>query len=142
LQIIGARKLTQGEKNCAALVAAADYIVELDKDLIVGADLVSARIEVLQQAAVNILAKTEMVVSKRTKSGTSQADIRPDIMGIKVSEGCINMRISAGSAANLKPQLVMQEVFREADISYNEYTQRYTRIQLFRGNKEDLVTLD
>ena len=140
LQIIGVRKLAQGEKNCAALVAAADYTVELDN---------ASPKEALQQAVSNILAKTEMVVSKRTKSGTSQADIRPDIMDISVGAESINMRISAGSAANLKPQLVVQEIFREAvgadfcaAVPYNEYAQRYTRTQLFYRNENGLTQIN
>ncbi|MCL2674623.1 MAG: TIGR03936 family radical SAM-associated protein [Defluviitaleaceae bacterium] len=140
LQIIGVRKLAQGEKNCAALVAAADYTIELDNASFVGTRYIAS--DVLQQAIADILAKTEMVVSKRTKSGTSQADIRPDIMDISVGAEGINMRISAGSAANLKPQLVVQEIFRAAGIPYSEYAQRYTRTQLLRRDKEGLVLLD
>ena len=121
LRVFGVRPLEKGEKNCAALVAAADYRVYVGE---------SAG---LAEAALELLSRDEIITGKRTKSGTSQADIRKDIFGLAVYEpGMLEMRISAGSAANLKPQLVVSEMFRDLGKEYNENLPRYERIQLLR----------
>jgi len=126
-----ARTLVKGEKNCAALVAAADYRV------CCGAHAG------LSVAVLAILSRDEIVTVKRTKSGASQSDIRKDIIGLtEHGPGTLDMRISAGSAANLKPQLVMSEVFRELGAQYDENTLNYTRIQLLRRQGDGFERLD
>ena len=119
LRVGHVRTLAAGEKNCAALVAAADYKVY------VGA------LTGLSGAIASILSRKEIVVGKRTKSGTSQTDIRKDIFALTAHEpDTLGMRVSAGSADNLKPQLVMSEIFRELGLIYDEHEFSCTRVQL------------
>ena len=119
LSLTGVRPLETGEKNCAGLVAAADYTVTMGET------------PGLSSAAASILARAEVITSKRTKSGTSQQDIRPDIHTLTASDsGAVHMRISAGSTANLKPQLVVSEIFRELGLSYDEHASDYRRTRL------------
>ena len=54
------------------------------------------------------LALSSMVVPKKTKSGIKDADIRCDIADIKLEDGCMSMLLSAGSNANLKPDVVIK----------------------------------
>lgn len=49
-----------------------------------------------------------MVVPKKTKSGIKDADIRSDIADIKIESDHLTMLLSAGSTANLKPDVVIR----------------------------------
>ena len=54
------------------------------------------------------LALPSMVVPKKTKSGIKDTDIRGDITDIKLEDGYMTMLLSAGSNANLKPDVVIK----------------------------------
>lgn len=56
----------------------------------------------------DFLATQEILIEKKTKSGVKECDIRPDIKDIKVTLGKIDMVLSAGSRANLKPEVVVK----------------------------------
>ena len=120
------------EKSCAALVAAADYTVEVT---------VAGLREVIEQ----LMAQDELLAQKRTKSGTSLQDIRKDIYSLSIDEatsilgGVITMRLSAGSSANLKPQLVLQQVFERAGLLFDEHAHLITRKSLFRLKNNELA---
>lgn len=51
---------------------------------------------------------SEMVVPKKTKSGIRDTDIRGDIAQITLEDGYMSMLLSAGSNANLKPDVVVK----------------------------------
>lgn len=53
------------------------------------------------------LSNKEILIEKKTKSGIRETDIRPDIKDIKVYLNRIEMTLSAGSRANLKPEVVI-----------------------------------
>ena len=53
------------------------------------------------------LSNSEILIEKKTKSGIKETDIRPDIKDIKVYLNRIEMTLSAGSRANLKPEVVI-----------------------------------
>ncbi len=55
----------------------------------------------------DFLLKNEILIEKKTKSGIKETDIRPDIKDIKVYLNRIEMTLSAGSRANLKPEVVV-----------------------------------
>ncbi|MCL2618472.1 MAG: TIGR03936 family radical SAM-associated protein, partial [Defluviitaleaceae bacterium] len=59
LLVTNVRQLAPGEKNCAGLVAAADYTAN------------AHGIPGLTQAAAGIMAAAEVIAAKRTKSGTT-----------------------------------------------------------------------
>ena len=55
----------------------------------------------------DFLLNKEILIEKKTKSGIKETDIRPDIKDIKVYLNRIEMTLSAGSRANLKPEVVI-----------------------------------
>lgn len=61
------------------------------------------------------LAMDEILIEKKTKSGIKECDIRPDIKDIKVTLGKIDMLLSAGSRANLKPEVVIKAMNKYID---------------------------
>lgn len=55
----------------------------------------------------DFLQKEEILIEKKTKSGVKETDIRSDIKDIKIYLNRIEMVLSAGSRANLKPEVVV-----------------------------------
>ena len=70
----------------------------------------------------------EIFIEKKTKSGVKEVDIRPDIKDMKVTLGKIEMTLSAGSRANLKPEVVIAAM--------NKYIEGYNSGECFYHRKQ------
>ena len=67
----------------------------------------------LFDALDEFLSQDEIIVQKQNKKKTQEVNIHPDIHNIDIEESnaetvVFNMKLSAGSKANLKPELVIQ----------------------------------
>jgi radical SAM-linked protein len=76
------------------------------------------------------LSMDEILIEKKTKSGIKECDIRGDIKDIKVTLGKIEMTLSAGSRANLKPEVVVAAMNKYID-GYHSGDCRYHRKQIY-----------
>lgn len=91
----------------AAAIVAADY--RLTFPGIMG---------VTEKHLQNILDASEIIIMKKTKKGEGEADIRPDIFALNHDGiGAVAMRLSAGSARNLSPLIVVRKIFEDMGIS-------------------------
>lgn len=72
----------------------------------------------------------EIIIEKKTKSGIKECDIRPDIKDIKITPGKIDMLLSAGSRANLKPEVVVKAMNKYLD-GYNSGECSYHREAIY-----------
>ena len=63
--------------------------------------------EKMPDGIADFLSNKEILIEKKTKSGIKETDIRPDIKDIKLYLDRIEMTLSAGSRANLKPEVVV-----------------------------------
>ncbi len=79
---------------------------------------------------LDLLLMNEILIEKKTKSGIKETDIRPDIKDIKVSLEKIEMILSAGSRANLKPEVVIAAMNKYID-GYQSGSCHYHRKQIF-----------
>ena len=89
-------------KNAMSLVAAADYTLwfrdgkqpgdeeEFFKNFLVFAD------------------QEHIFITKKTKKSEREVDLKASIYELRVKDGTIFLKVSAGSADNLKPELVME----------------------------------
>lgn len=69
----------------------------------------------------SFLALPEIIMDKKTKSGTKKTDIKPFIIDItQKSENNIIMRLKTG-ADNIKPELVVEAMKEYAGLSINDY---------------------
>lgn len=66
------------------------------------------RPESLPDSVDAFLKMQEILIEKKTKSGIKETDIRPDIKEIKIKPDSMEMILSAGSRANLKPEIVIK----------------------------------
>jgi len=78
----------------------------------------------------DFLSMEQILIEKKTKSGIKETDIRPDIKDIKVTLGKIEMMLSAGSRANLKPEVVIAAMNKYI-AGYNSGDCKYHRKQIF-----------
>ena len=76
------------------------------------------------------LAMDEILIEKKTKSGVKECDIRGDIKDIKVTLGKIEMVLSAGSRANLKPEVVINAMNKYIS-GYSSGDCRYHRVEIY-----------
>lgn len=90
-------------QNAMSLVAAADYKVGFRPG--------SEPEEGWQQAFADFLAQPEILVLKKGKKSERELDIRPLIYKAFIQEDGIFLCLSAGSVANIKPELVMEAFF-------------------------------
>lgn len=79
---------------------------------------------------LDFLLMNEILIEKKTKSGIKETDIRPDIKDIKVSLEKIEMILSAGSRANLKPEVVIAAMNKYIE-GYQSGNCYYHRKQIF-----------
>ena len=104
--------------------------------------------EQLRAAVESFMSRPEIRVIKKTKKSEREIDIRPLIYQMVVQEnGKIFMQVAAGSATNLKPELVMQTLCRLESLEENDYAWLVTRCDMYadKGNEQtgrQLVSLE
>ncbi len=137
------KELPEKTPNAMASVAAADYAVTW-------ADPASApSAERLRAAIQKTITDADAVcVTKETKKGTRDLDLKPLIYAIEAEEGddgpVIRMRVSASSADAVKPQLVMQVLDRALGIDPADPAARLHvhRADLYACTEDGLKSLD
>ena len=116
-----------------SIIAAADYEVGFREDM------VPCDGEQLRAAVESFMSRPEIRVIKKTKKSEREIDIRPLIYQMVVQEnGKIFMQVAAGSATNLKPELVMQTLCRLESLEENDYAWLVTRCDMYadKGNEQ------
>ena len=121
--------LPDDAKNSMSLVAAADYMVAFREGMM------PCTPEEMKVKAEHFMQQKEIVVLKKTKKSEREVDIRPLIFSLKTDEqGVFHMQLSAGSAANLKPELVMDTFYRSEGLDGDPYAWLITRCEMY-GDK-------
>ena len=77
----------------------------------------------------------QTVIDKKTKSGIKDADIRPDIKEIRLTDGRMEMLLSAGSDKNLKPDVVVRAMNKYIP-GYDSGDCEYHRAAIYDENME------
>ena len=91
--------------------------------------------EKMPDGIAEFLSNKEILIEKKTKSGIKETDIRPDIKGIKLYLDRIEMTLSAGSRANLKPEVVINAMNKYI-ASYNSGECEYHRKEIYTKEME------
>lgn len=71
-----------------------------------------------------------ILIEKKTKSGIKETDIRADIKDIKLCGNYMEMVLSAGSRANLKPEVVINAMNKYIK-GYNSGDCEYHRVEIY-----------
>ena len=109
MEVISFRQIAEEKKMTAmAIASAADYLV--------GCKCRENGAVFTQERITGFLGQQEIVVTKQTKRSEQEADIRPLIYQMELTKEGIYLQLAAGSAQNLKPELVMSALCRFAGI--------------------------
>ncbi len=126
IKVVSYKELPEGAKNAMSVVAGADYFVYTD---------------LFTEEQVNdFYAQDEINILKKTKKSEKIVDIKPMIHEMKFNEDGIFMKVSQGSAANLKPDLVMSALEQFTGAKLPEFVQ-YERLDMYCLENDKLVSL-
>ena len=121
IEVISFRQISEEKKMTGmAIASAADYLV--------GCKCRENGTLFTQKMITGFLGQQEIVVTKQTKRSEQEADIRPLIYQMELTKEGIYLQLAAGSAQNLKPELVMSALCRFAGI--DEASMAWTRRRL------------
>ena len=116
-----------------AIIEAADYLAIPKGE---GGWITDAQIDAF-------LSQEEILVMKQTKKSEKEVNIRPWILEMKQQDDDIFLKVLAGSAVNLKPELVMEAFAGFCGSGQNAETDfRYHRIENYARKDGTLVPLD
>lgn len=138
LDVISVKILPDNAGNAMASVAAASYTVRFREGREPKADI-SALLPAF-------LAKEEIMISKETKKGTREVDIREGIYELTYADGTFYMLVDASSAGNIKPIQVISALLAQAEEFLQENALLVTREEVFTDlgteNARKLVPLE
>ncbi len=145
MQIISYKMLPDDAVNAMSLVAACDYTIRLrdgyaDKLGMTNADFMYGLVSYIENGNLEIV--------KKTKKGERLVDLKPLIFEYKVTadgEG-IFLKLSSGSANNIKPELVLEAYCNNMGKEYPAFGFAINREEVYADNGSEanhkFVTLE
>ena len=115
-RVISVRALKEGAAKGMAAVEYASYEVE-----VMAGDV---------PALEPFIQSSEVLATQKTKSGESVIDIRPLVRKIELEGNVFTFTSKGGSEKNLKPDLLMQEIYRLSGTDYDRNNLQITRTDL------------
>ena len=141
---------TRHPENAMALVSGADYLMSLKDGYEFSSD---CDFNLLSSKFKSFMEQAEININKKTKSGEKMMNIRPYIFDAELTGngGCPGsfeetgirhaqvydpgirffFRLSAGSAVNIKPELVLEAFFSYIGQDYNPFAFQIHRIEMY-----------
>lgn len=137
LEVLAAKQ-RQTKQNIMATISASEYVVMIGT----GHECTEKS---LKAGIGKYLSQTEIIVKKKTKSGVKDTDIRNMIFDLDFGlQPCgtfnmikLTMLVSAGSKANLKPELLVESLFEMLGAGYE--IDRIHRSKLYVKVQEELL---
>lgn len=133
MEILSWRKLPEESKNAMSLVAAADYRLTFREGC------KPEDMDAFKAAAEAFYAQESIVVMKASKRSEREVDLKPLIHDMHMDGEAIFLRLTTGSAENIKPELVMETLYRFMEKEYTPFTFQITRLEVYA---EDMVSLE
>lgn len=155
LDVISARILPEDAGNAMASVAAASYTVRFRegreprflKDHMSGHSLeptvcqqaIDYVDDVMSEVLTSLLAKKEIMITKETKRGIREVNLRPGIYELTWQDNAFYMLLDASSAGNIKPSQVIEALLSDHGEQLQENALLITREDVFTttGEQED-----
>lgn len=145
MEVLSFKRLPDSAGNAMSLVAACDYTVSLKKEYedVLGMDsceFFTGLCRFIEAGDLNIV--------KKTKKGEKQMDLKPYIYEYRMSGdgSSIFLRLSAGSAANVKPELLLEAFCRSLEKEFPVFGFSINREEVYAdtGTEEchEFVTLE
>ena len=138
-QVISVREIPDVKASKGmSLVAATDYVIEFREGLAPQSDW--------PNALEAFMAQTEIVVHKKTKRSETDVDIRPFVYKLTADNDKINIQVASGSAYNLKPEPVIEALYRFMGEEMSPFALKVHRQEVYADvgtdGKRTLVSLE
>lgn len=121
-----------------SLVAATDYYVEFREGSAPKGDW--------QNSLEDFLAQKEIIVHKKTKRSEADVDIKPFVYQLRAEGDKIFIQVASGSAYNLKPEPVIEALYRFLGTEMPEFALMVHRNEVYASigteDKRELVSLE
>ncbi len=130
IKVTDCRLLDDKAKNAMSLVAAADYTLTFRE----GKE--PEDVEAFFKGLLEFISQEQILTIKKTKKGEREVDLKASIHELSVKDGIIFMKVSAGSADNLKPELVMETYYQWRGQECPEFAFHIQREEVY-GNTGD-----
>lgn len=138
IEVTSVKILPEGAGNAMASVAAASYTVSFRED--------RAPKFAIEEKLDAFWAKKQILITKETKKGSREVDLKPRIYELSYQDGVFHMLVDASSAGNIKPIQIIEALFSENGETLMENALLVTREDTFTdiGSEGDrkLVPLD
>ena len=147
IEVVSFRQIPEEKKMTGmTILAAADYLVQPKNNSGFLPEDWTARFE-------TFLAQSQIRIVKQTKRSEKEVDIRPMIYNWEIRGNSVFMQLAAGSAQNLKPDLVMEAFCRYLDpgpdgqkTDFNSEAFQYHRMEMYADagtvTERKLITLE
>ena len=138
IEVISIRQIPDEKKMTGmTILAAADYLVSVKEGTLP---------KNWKEGFSDFMAQKEIRVIKQTKRSEREVDIRPLIYRWEIRGESIFLQLAAGSAENLKPDLVMETFLSGSAVPKGSVSFAYHRLEMYADMGEDgkrnLVSLE
>ena len=138
IEVLSIRQIPDEKKMTGmTILAAADYLVSVKEGTLP---------ENWKEGFSDFMAQKEIRVIKQTKRSEREVDIRPLIYRWEIRGESIFLQLAAGSAENLKPDLVMETFLSGSAVPEGSVSFAYHRLEMYADMGEDgkrnLVSLE
>lgn len=130
IQVTECHILDERAKNAMSLVAAADYTLTFREGK------QPEDLEAFLNGLSEFMEQDHILITKKTKKGEREVDLKAFIYELSVRGETIFMKVSAGSADNLKPELVMEAYYQWLGQTCPEFALQIQREEVY-GNTAD-----
>lgn len=135
MRILNIVQIPDGKASRAmSLVAAADYSLRFREGYAPEGNW--------QEQFTEFMRSEQITILKKTKKSEQELDIRPLVYAYDVKKDSVFLKVAAGSAINLKPELVMEAFFRYLQLEWNPLAVCITRLEVYGETMQGLMPLD
>lgn len=135
MEILSWRKLADDSKNAMSIVVAADYRLTFREGY------EPEDMNAFKAAVEFFYAQESIVVLKASKRSEREVDLKPLIHDMHMDGDTVFLRLTTGSAENIKPELVMETLYRQMEKEYTPFTFQITRLEVYADNMIPLEDL-
>ena len=128
VDILSVRLLPEKAENAMASITAASYGVSFREGREPAFDL--------GDAVERFMAQDVIEIEKVTKKGSRMVDLKEHIYRMEAGDGSVTMLVDASSGGNIKPALVMEQLYGFAGAALGEFDLIIKREDMFTGSAD------
>lgn len=141
MEVVSYVQLPDDAKTAMSIVAAADYDLFFKEGYDVPADAAAFR----EGLHAFFEEPSEVLITKKTKKGEKVMDLKQLVYAFRMEETegkpSFYLKVSTGSADNLKPELALEALFLSMQLPYNENAIQIHRRDVYAADENGFLSL-